>query len=118
LKSLSSIKMAVHVTNIWFVFSLNEGDILNCCICTTNKDAAVDHLVSLIENDKTHSTWYKLIHYETDGVFYPGDNIYVVLKLDDECRIEIICVKDQYETIDEQIRNNEYDYWIEDMDLS
>ena len=110
--------MVAQTSHLWFVFTLEEGDILNCRICTMNKDIALDSIVSLAENDDKDSVWYKLVHFETDGMFDSGDTIYLVLKLEDDGKIEIICVKDQYETIDAQIRENEVDYWIDDLVIS
>jgi hypothetical protein len=109
--------MVIQTTHFWMVFTLEEGDILNCRIMSINKDTAMDTLAGVAENDDKKNLWYKLVHFEADGVFYTEDTGYVVLKIKDDGRIDVVGVYDQYEMIPEQIRDNELDYWIDDLEI-
>lgn len=109
--------MVVQTTHLWMVLTLEEGDILNCRILTLNKDTALDTLAGVAENDNKNTLWYKLIHFEADGVFYSEDTTYIVIKIEDDGRIEVLGIYDQYEMIPEQIRHNELAYWIEDLEV-
>lgn len=105
----------IQTTPMWLLFVVEEGDILNCRVVTTNKETALDSLINVGQGDVTPAAWYKLIRFEADGVFCPGMVAHVVVHMEDS-HIRIICIRDQYEMIDYQIRNND-DYWIDDIEI-
>lgn len=110
--------MVLQTTHLWMVFTMEDDDILNCRILTLNKDTALDMIASIAENDDKPNFWYKLVHYEADGVFYADDPGYIVVKVDDDNnKLEIVGIYDQYEMIPEQIRQEELDYWIDDLEI-
>jgi hypothetical protein len=82
-----------------------------------DKDKAIDRLVSIAENDEDSKVFYKLVHYESDKVFYPEDVGYIVVKFnEDNNELHVVGVYDQYEMIPQQFREDE-DYWIDNIDI-
>lgn len=109
-------RMPVHTTELWMFFTATDMDILNCRALCLSKDIVLDKMLSFAENDDSNHTWYKIIHYQADGVFYPGDIAHVVIKFNEEnASIDVCGIYDQYEMIPDQIRDNDLDYWIEDI---
>lgn len=101
------------------VFTMVDFDILNCRIITLNKDRALDMLMTIAENDDSPGLWYKLVRFESNNLLREGDTVYIAARLsgDDCSKLEIHEIYDQYEMIPDQIRQNDLDYWIEDMEL-
>jgi hypothetical protein len=110
--------MPVHTTELWMLFTATDMDILNCRAMSLSKDVVLDTMLSFAENDDSNNTWYKIIHYQADGVFYPGDIAHFVIKFNEEtASIDVCGIYDQYEMIPDQILDNDLDYWIEDIEI-
>ena len=77
----------------------------------------MDMLASIAENDDKKNFWYKMVHFEADGVFYQNDVVYIVVTCNEGNKLEIVGIHDQYEMIPDQIRQNELDYWIDDLEV-
>ncbi|NCA21014.1 MAG: hypothetical protein EBS86_07755 [Crocinitomicaceae bacterium] len=105
-------------TNMWLLMSLRDGDILNCISITNNRNVAFDTLVEHMEQDQTDNRWYKIVSFQSDRTISVGDDAWIVIKNTEEegfSRVVVVGIYDQYETIPEQIRDNDDDYIVDGM---
>lgn len=103
---------------MWLVMSLRDGDILNCIAITNTRNVAFDTLVERVEQDQTDNRWYKIVNFQSERTIHVGDDAWIAIKNTEEegfSRVVVVGIYDQYETIPEQIRDNDDDYIVDGM---
>jgi len=110
-----------QITTIWFVFRIKEGDILNCCLATLNRESARQRLIDVAENDiDDDAVWYRLHKYHYQGLLNVGQTIHIVVRAEEInfYSLNIEGVTDQYALIPSHIRDNDDDFWIDNVNIS
>ena len=112
------------ITTLWFVFQLREGDILNCCIATTERQQAVERLTEVAESNlDDDSTWYRLTRIYYGGPLNSGTKLHLAVALDPIAGVteslDLVHVVDQFEMLPQDVRDDENEkYWVDDVVVS
>jgi hypothetical protein len=112
------------ITTLWFVFQLRDGDILNCCLATTERQQAVERLMEVAEtNAEDDAVWYRLTKIFYSGSLSPGTTLHLAVALDpcSNCieTLDLQYVVDQFELLPQDVRDDDNDkYWVDDIVLS
>jgi len=112
----------MEITTIWFVFTVTDGDIMNCSIAALDREVARNRLLDVSDNSiDDPRVWYKLVKFHYTGVLVRGRKIYFAVRWSDASemeRLDLEVVVDQVELLPSHVRQNEDDYWIDDIVLT
>lgn len=112
------------ITTLWFVFKLRDGDVLNCCIATMDRQQAVDRLIEVAEeNAEEDGVWCRMVKYFYSGSLSPGTTLHLAVLLDQGSNciesLDLQYVVDQFELFPQEVREDDNDwYWVDDIAIT
>lgn len=111
--------MVSQTTKLWVVFTVEDGDILNCRCIALDSRTAIDILTNLALEDLGTNFWYKVVQYNALGTFHRNDHVYIVVDHTPDGDLHIKGVYDQYEVIPQRYRDEygEDIYWVDNMTI-